>query len=42
MSEKHLRGIFYYKDYYLSFFNTLKPEVQKKLNWTLQLIATTD
>jgi len=42
MREKHLRGIFYYKDYYLDFFNSLKPDVQKKLNWTLQLIATID
>lgn len=40
MSDKYLREIFYYKDYYLVFFETLKPEVQKKLNWTLQLIAT--
>ncbi len=42
MAEKHLREICYYKDYYLSFFNSLKPEVQKKFNWTLQLIATTE
>lgn len=38
--EKSEREIFYYKDYYLDFFKTLKPEVQKKFNWTLQLIAT--
>lgn len=42
MSDKFLRGIFYYKDYYLDFFEKLKPEVQKKFNWTLQLIATLD
>ena len=36
----YFREIFYYKDYYLDFFKTLKPDVQKKLNWTLQLIAT--
>lgn len=42
MSGKHFREIFYYKDYYLDFFKTLKPDVQKKLNWTLQLIATID
>jgi phage-related protein len=42
MSDKPLREIFYYKDYYLNFFETLKPDVQKKLNWTLQLIATID
>ena len=40
MSEKYVREIFYYKQYYLNFFNQLKPEVQRKLNWTLQLIAT--
>lgn len=37
-----IREIFYYKDYYLSFFDSLKPEVKKKFNWTLQLIATID
>jgi len=42
MSDKHFREIFYYKDYYLDFFKTLKPDVQKKINWTLQLIATID
>jgi phage-related protein len=42
MNEKHLRNIFYYKDYYLDFFKTMKPDVQKKLNWTLQLISTVD
>lgn len=41
MSNKnHCREIFYYKNYYLDFFNTLNPDVQKKFNWTLQLIAT--
>jgi phage-related protein len=42
MSHKFKREIFYYEDHYLKFFNTLKPEVQKKFNWTLQLIATID
>jgi len=42
MGEKHVREIFYYKDYYLNFFYSLKPEVKKKFNWTLQLIATLD
>ena len=40
MAEKRLREIFYYKDYYLNFFKSLKPDVQKKFNWTLQLIST--
>jgi len=42
MSDKYFREIFYYKNYYLDFFKSLKPDVQKKLNWTLQLIATID
>ncbi|MCX6258573.1 MAG: type II toxin-antitoxin system RelE/ParE family toxin [Bacteroidia bacterium] len=40
MNEKFIRNIFYYKNYYLDFFDTLRPEVKKKFNWTLQLIAT--
>lgn len=40
MDEKTIRNIFYYKNYYLDFFNELKPEVKKKFNWTLKLIAT--
>jgi len=42
MGEKLIREVFYYKDHYLDFFGTLKPEVQKKFNWTLQLISTVD
>lgn len=42
MEEKFIREIFYYKNYYLNFFNSLKPEVKKKLNWTLQLLSTID
>lgn len=42
MSESFIREIFYYENYYLDFFETLKPEVQKKFNWTLQLIATVE
>lgn len=42
MAEKPIREIFYYKDYYLSFFETLKPEVQRKFNWTIQLISRID
>lgn len=40
MNEQSVREILYYRNYYLEFFNGLKPEVQKKFNWTLQLIST--
>ncbi len=42
MEEKFIRDIFYYKNYYLDFFKNLKPEVQRKFNWTLKLIGTID
>ncbi|GAP72008.1 hypothetical protein SAMD00024442_21_59 [Candidatus Symbiothrix dinenymphae] len=42
MGEEHKRKIFYYKTYYLDFFNTLDVKVQKKFNWTLGLIATVE
>jgi hypothetical protein len=35
-----IREIFYYEDYYLEFYEGLKPAVKKKFNWTLELIAT--
>jgi len=38
VKEKFSRNIFYYKNYYLDFFKTLRPEVKKKFSWTLQLI----
>jgi phage-related protein len=41
MKSKFIRKIFYFGSYYTDFFDTLKPEVKKKFNWTLQLIATT-
>jgi phage-related protein len=40
MNEKPIRRIFYYKTYYLDFFNSLDNEVKKKFNWTLKLIAS--
>ena len=40
MPANFIRDIFYYKDFYLKFYETLKPDVKKKFNWTLQLIAT--
>lgn len=42
MIEKFIRDIYYYRSYYLDFFETLKPDVQRKFNWTLNLIATID
>ena len=40
MENEFIREILYYKEYYLDFFKKQKPEVKKKFNWTLQLIAT--
>ena len=42
MENNFLREIYYYENYYLDFFEKLRPEVRKKFNWTLQLIATID
>lgn len=42
MNEKFVRDIYYYKDYYLDFFEAQKPDVKRKFNWTLKLIATID
>lgn len=40
MNEEYKRHIFYYKRYYLDFFESLDEEVKKKFNWTLKLIST--
>ena len=42
MENELIREIFYYKNYYLDFFEKQKTEVKKKFNWTLQLIATVE
>ena len=42
MNEKKFRKIFYYKHYYLDFFNTLDDAVKQKFNWTLKLISQVD
>ncbi len=42
MGQNFIRDIFYYKHYFLDFFNELTEDVQKKFNWTLELIATID
>lgn len=40
MEDKYLREIFFYENYYLDFYEELKPNVKKKFNWTLELIST--
>jgi phage-related protein len=40
--EKLPREIYYYKDYYLKFFSKLRPEIQQKINWTLELLLQLD
>ena len=40
MSERFIRTIFYYRNYYLDFFESLDNEVKRKFNWTLKLITT--
>ena len=42
MDAKFIRNIYYYKRFYLDFFETLTPDVKRKFNWTLKLIATID
>ena len=39
MEKKFKRHIFYYKHYYLEFFNEQSDVVKKKFNWTLNLIS---
>ena len=40
MPEQIIREIFYYKNYYLDFYDDQAVEVRKKMNWTLLLIST--
>jgi phage-related protein len=42
MPEEQIREILYFEDHYLDFYKTLKPEVKKNFNWTLQLISTVE
>jgi phage-related protein len=37
-----VREVFYFKRYYLDFFETLDWQTQKKFNWTLELITTVE
>ncbi|HEY8658660.1 MAG TPA: type II toxin-antitoxin system RelE/ParE family toxin [Hanamia sp.] len=40
MKQSFIREIFYYKHYFLEFFNELNEDVRRKFNWTFELIAT--
>ena len=40
MRQNFIRHIFYYKHYFLDFFNDQEEDVQRKFNWTLELIST--
>jgi phage-related protein len=42
VSQNYIRNIFYYRHYFLEFFDKQTEEVQRKFNWTLELIATID
>jgi phage-related protein len=39
VEEKIYREVYYWGNYYLDFYSNLKPEVKKKFNWTIKLIA---
>lgn len=40
MSNKLIREVIFYKDYYMKFYQTLDRKTRLKLNWTIQLIET--
>ena len=42
MEQNFIRHIFYYKQYFLEFYNEQNEDVQRKFNWTFELIATID
>ncbi len=42
MGQNYIREVFFYKNYFLDFYNELTEDVQRKFNWTLELIATID
>ena len=39
MNEKRVREVFYFENYFLDFYESLKPEVQLKVLWTIDLIT---
>ena len=40
--QKFIRQVFYYKSYFLDFYKEQSKDVQKKFNWTLELISVID
>ena len=38
MEQNLIRHVFYYKNYYPDFYKRQTKDVQKKFNWTLELI----
>lgn len=42
MEQKFIRNVFYYKNYFLDFYEKQTKDVQKKFNWTLELISVID
>ena len=42
MEQKFIRHVFYYKRYFLDFYEKQTQEVRKKFNWTLELISVID
>lgn len=38
MEQNFIRHVFYYKNHYLDFYKKQTKDVQKKFNWTLELI----
>lgn len=42
MEQKFIRHVFYYKNYFLDFYRKQTKDVQKKFNWTLELISVID
>jgi phage-related protein len=42
VGQNFIRHIFYYKHYFLEFYDEQTKDVQRKFNWTLELVATID
>ena len=42
MEQKFVRNVFYFKNYFLNFYRQQTKDVQKKFNWTLELISVID